>query len=90
MKNGSGDAGDSCGNCRFFRKEPRALQANMVVGTCRKNPPTLSFMTTPAGTQPIGVFPPATDKGWCGAHKPCAPGTEVTAPAPQSKILAAS
>jgi hypothetical protein len=51
-----------CGNCRFWSPEP--LQPK--TGGCRKNPPAVMLVQTPAGPSINSAFPPVGRDQWCG------------------------
>jgi len=58
---------ESCSNCRFYK--PMERQDNLVVGQCRKEPPSTMH---PSPTL-LTMWPLVQAQDWCGAHKPSEP-----------------
>lgn len=56
---------ECCNKCKWHAA--LAGQANFE---CRRFPPTMSFMPTNHGPQPISAYPPVTPEHWCGEFKP--------------------
>lgn len=55
----------TCGNCRFYVKEP--LKKNQ--GSCHKNCPTVMLIPAPNGMQITGMWPPTQDHMWCAEYQ---------------------